>query len=185
MLGSSVWIQTKSNLFWFIEGRTHFRSSWHAKTSSTLNEPTQNVLSSKSPHHLQACTKDLPNMKVLNHNKQLSTKTCVALENNFNVQHLKTFDSDTEALRVLWQGFAYLLFSANSAGIAMAQLLQSGNTYISGTHTCADASTFCTQARVAIALGFGAFLTLAISALLTGMRVARWMMSWRAHRPIY
>lgn len=115
------------------------------------------------------------------HNNKLSIKTHVEPESSFNVQHLKTFDPHTEALRSLWQGFAYLLFSANSAGIAMAQLLQSGNANISGTHTCADASSFCTQARVAIALGFGAFLTLAISALLTGMRVARWMLSWRPH----
>ncbi|KAG0592585.1 hypothetical protein KC19_1G264600 [Ceratodon purpureus] len=72
------------------------------------------------------------------------------------------------------QGFAYLLFSANSAGIAMAQLLQSGNTLIFGQYECSAAGSFCTQARVSIALGFGAFLFLAISSLLTGLRVARW-----------
>lgn len=72
------------------------------------------------------------------------------------------------------QGFAYLLFSANSAGIAMAQLLQSGNTLILGQYHCSDAGIYCTQARLAIALGFGAFLFLALSSFLTGLRVARW-----------
>lgn len=72
------------------------------------------------------------------------------------------------------QGFAYLLFSANSAGIAMAQLLQSGAMPILGQFDCSDAGGYCTQARVSIALGFGAFLFLAISSLLTGLRVARW-----------
>jgi len=72
------------------------------------------------------------------------------------------------------QGFAYLLFSANSAGIAMAQLLQSGNALIHGQYECSQAGGYCTQARISIALGFGAFLFLAISSLLTGLRVARW-----------
>ncbi|XP_024369606.1 CASP-like protein 4C2 [Physcomitrium patens] len=72
------------------------------------------------------------------------------------------------------QGFAYLLFSANSAGVAMAQLLQSGNTLIHGAYHCTEAGGYCTQARVSIALGFVAFLFLALSSLLTGLRVARW-----------
>ncbi|KAG0620314.1 hypothetical protein M758_4G206400 [Ceratodon purpureus] len=72
------------------------------------------------------------------------------------------------------QGFAYLLFSANSAGIAMAQLLQSGTTLILGQYQCPDAGVFCTQARVSVALGFGAFFFLAFSSFLTGLRVARW-----------
>lgn len=75
------------------------------------------------------------------------------------------------------QGFSYLLFSASSAGIAMAQLLQTGNAMILGTRTCPDAGSFCTQARVAIAFGFGAFLFLAISTFFTGLRVARWWLS--------
>lgn len=75
------------------------------------------------------------------------------------------------------QGFAYLLFSANSAGIAMAQLLQSGNSLIHGAYRCSDAGVFCTQARALIGLGFGAFLFLALSSLLTGLRVARWYFS--------
>ena len=33
----------KINLFWFIESQ--FSTSWHAKTSLTLNEPIENVLS--------------------------------------------------------------------------------------------------------------------------------------------
>lgn len=72
------------------------------------------------------------------------------------------------------QGFAYLLFSANSVGIAMAQLLQSGSTLIQGQYYCSDAGAYCTQARVSIAMGFGAFLFLALSSFLTGLRVARW-----------
>jgi hypothetical protein len=31
MLGGSVWIWIKSNLFWFIECQTHISTSWHAK----------------------------------------------------------------------------------------------------------------------------------------------------------
>ncbi|XP_024390298.1 CASP-like protein 4C1 [Physcomitrium patens] len=72
------------------------------------------------------------------------------------------------------QGFACLLFSANSVGIAMAQLLQSGSTLIQGQYYCSDAGAYCTQARVSIAMGFGAFLFLALSSFLTGLRVARW-----------
>ena len=41
--GSSVWIWTKRNPFWFIEGQTHPSTSWHAKISLTLNEPIKNV----------------------------------------------------------------------------------------------------------------------------------------------
>ena len=44
MLGGIVWIQLKSNLFWYIEGQTFFVISWHTKMSSTLNAPRWNVL---------------------------------------------------------------------------------------------------------------------------------------------
>jgi hypothetical protein len=39
MLGGSVGIQLKSNLFWFIEGPTPFSTSRHAKISLILDEP--------------------------------------------------------------------------------------------------------------------------------------------------
>ena len=44
MLGGSVWIWMKSNLFRFIEGQTTYSTSWHAKMSLTLNGPIKNVL---------------------------------------------------------------------------------------------------------------------------------------------
>ena len=37
-LGGNVWIWMKSNLFRFIEGQTHFSTSWHFKMSLTLNQ---------------------------------------------------------------------------------------------------------------------------------------------------
>ena len=63
MLGGSVWIWMKSNLFRFIEGQTHFSTSWHAKLSLTLNWTNIGCSSFKPPHYLQACTKNLPNME--------------------------------------------------------------------------------------------------------------------------
>ena len=48
MLGGSVQIWTKSNLFWFIQGgggvQTNSSTSWHAKLSLTLNIYRKNVL---------------------------------------------------------------------------------------------------------------------------------------------
>jgi hypothetical protein len=38
MLGGIVCIEMKSNLLLFIEGQTHFSTSWHSKMSLTLNE---------------------------------------------------------------------------------------------------------------------------------------------------
>ena len=43
MLGGSVWICMKSNLFRFIEGKNHFSTSWHAKMSLNFNDPVKNV----------------------------------------------------------------------------------------------------------------------------------------------
>ncbi len=75
------------------------------------------------------------------------------------------------------QGFAYLLFSASSVGVAMAQLLQTGTVSILSSYDCSDAKAFCNQAKVAISLGFGAFFFLALSSCITGLRVARWWLS--------
>ena len=47
----------KSNLLWYIEGQTHFSTSWHAKISLTLNDPIEDALSANLQHYLQACTK--------------------------------------------------------------------------------------------------------------------------------
>ena len=53
MLGRSVWIWTKSNLCQFIESQTQFSTSWHARTSLTLNEPIYNIIFlSKPPQYL-------------------------------------------------------------------------------------------------------------------------------------
>ncbi|KAD7480085.1 hypothetical protein R6Q59_008882 [Mikania micrantha] len=60
------------------------------------------------------------------------------------------------------QVFAYVLLSANSAGTEMARQLR-------GTATC---DVFCIQSDIAVALGFAGFLFLMISALLSGFRVA-------------
>ncbi len=75
------------------------------------------------------------------------------------------------------QGFAYLLFSASSVGVAMAQLLQTGTVSILSSYDCSDAKAFCNQAKLAISLGFGAFFFLALSSCITGLRVARWWLS--------
>ena len=39
ILGGSVCVWMKRNLFQFIHDKTHFSTSWHAKMSLTLNEP--------------------------------------------------------------------------------------------------------------------------------------------------
>lgn len=77
------------------------------------------------------------------------------------------------------QGFAYLLFSAASAGAAIAQGLQSGNLRIQGSYICADVPSFCFLARLSIGFTFAAFVCLAASAVLSGYRVARWFMRFQ------
>lgn len=75
-----------------------------------------------------------------------------------------------EALQVWFdfghdQGFAYLVLSANAAGTAFVRSLSSGD-------TCTSVSSFCVQSYISIALGFGGFLFLLFSSLLSGYRVA-------------
>ena len=43
MLGGSVWIRMKSNLFQLIEGQSHISSSRYAKMSLTLKNPFRMV----------------------------------------------------------------------------------------------------------------------------------------------
>ncbi|XP_065871393.1 CASP-like protein 4C1 [Euphorbia lathyris] len=62
------------------------------------------------------------------------------------------------------QVFAYLLLSANSAGTALARTLK-------GDDTCTVSNGFCVQSYIAIALGFGGFVFLGLSSLLSGYRV--------------
>lgn len=77
------------------------------------------------------------------------------------------------------QGFAYLIFSACSAGTAVAQNLREGHILlIHGVYGCQqDARSFCTQAEISIGLAFGAFLLIALSSLLSGFRLARWLIN--------
>ncbi|KAM7264060.1 hypothetical protein ACFE04_001743 [Oxalis oulophora] len=63
------------------------------------------------------------------------------------------------------QVFAYLLLSANSAGTELATTLRS-------KETCADTNAFCVQSEISIALGFVGFMFLGFSSLLSGFRVA-------------
>ncbi|XP_030462184.1 CASP-like protein 4C2 [Syzygium oleosum] len=62
------------------------------------------------------------------------------------------------------QVFAYVLISAESAGMALARTLK-------GSDTCTASSAFCIQSDIAIALGFAGFLFLAFSSLLSGFRL--------------
>ncbi|CBI31694.3 hypothetical protein AAG906_010881 [Vitis piasezkii] len=62
------------------------------------------------------------------------------------------------------QVFAYLLLSADAAGTALARTLKR-------TETCTDDNAFCVQSDIAIALGYGGFLFLGFSSLLSGFRV--------------
>lgn len=76
----------------------------------------------------------------------------------------------TEVLQVWFdfghdQVFAYLLLSADSAGTALARVLK-------GADTCTAWSAFCVQADIAIAFGFIGFLFLGFSSVLSGFRVA-------------
>eukprot|EP01018_Ginkgo_biloba_P033586 Gb_14621 [translate_table: standard] len=75
------------------------------------------------------------------------------------------------------QAFAYLLFSASSAGTTLAENLRSGHVWIASDHTCNDVNVFCVQADIAIALGFAAFLFLASVSLLSGFRVASFIIT--------
>ncbi|XP_040993705.1 CASP-like protein 4C2 isoform X2 [Juglans microcarpa x Juglans regia] len=68
------------------------------------------------------------------------------------------------------QVFAYLLLSANSAGIALAKALRR-------TDTCTDTSAFCIQSDISIALGFAGFLFLGFSSLLSGFRVVSFIIN--------
>lgn len=63
------------------------------------------------------------------------------------------------------QVFAYLLLSAGSAGTALVKTLR-------GTDTCTATSSFCVQSDISIALGFAGFLFLAFSSLISGFRLA-------------
>ncbi|KAJ8766005.1 hypothetical protein K2173_020521 [Erythroxylum novogranatense] len=63
------------------------------------------------------------------------------------------------------QVFAYLLLSADSAGTALARTFKDGD-------KCTVNNAFCVQTDIAIALGFGGFLFLGFSSLLSGFRVA-------------
>ncbi|XVF23867.1 hypothetical protein REPUB_Repub13aG0076500 [Reevesia pubescens] len=63
------------------------------------------------------------------------------------------------------QVFAYLLLSADSAGTALAKTLK-------GTATCTTSNSFCIQSDISVALGFAGFLFLGLSSLLSGFRVA-------------
>lgn len=63
------------------------------------------------------------------------------------------------------QVFAYILLSANSAGTALVKTLK-------GTDTCTVTSAFCVQSDISIALGFAGFLFLGLSSLMSGFRVA-------------
>lgn len=63
------------------------------------------------------------------------------------------------------QVFAYLLLSADSAGTELARTLK-------GTDTCTAANAFCLQTDISVALGFAGFLFIGVSSLLSGFRVA-------------
>ncbi|ONK62284.1 uncharacterized protein A4U43_C07F2320 [Asparagus officinalis] len=74
-----------------------------------------------------------------------------------------------EALQ-LWLDFshdqvlAYLLLSAEASGTGEARNLRRGD-------TCAAEDAFCVQAYISVALGFGGFMFLAASALISGYRL--------------
>ncbi|KAI3721271.1 hypothetical protein L2E82_32277 [Cichorium intybus] len=63
------------------------------------------------------------------------------------------------------QVFAYMLLSADAAGTEMARQLRR-------VATCTANNAFCIQSDIAVGLGFAAFLFLMISSLLSGFRVA-------------
>lgn len=63
------------------------------------------------------------------------------------------------------QGFSFLVLSANTAGTALARDL-------GRNETCTSEGAFCVQSYISIALGFVGFLFLAFISLLSGFRVA-------------
>ncbi|KAI0509852.1 hypothetical protein KFK09_010449 [Dendrobium nobile] len=63
------------------------------------------------------------------------------------------------------QVFAYMLLAAEATGTGVARDLH-------GHGSCDAAGAFCVQAYISVALGFGGFAFLALSALLSGFRVA-------------
>ncbi|KAI5064239.1 hypothetical protein GOP47_0020909 [Adiantum capillus-veneris] len=73
------------------------------------------------------------------------------------------------------QGFAYLILSACSAGTAVAHNLRERHILIHGAYGCDEADSFCTKAEISIGLAYGAFLFIALSSLLSGYRLARWL----------
>ncbi|ERN07811.1 hypothetical protein AMTRI_Chr08g204360 [Amborella trichopoda] len=75
------------------------------------------------------------------------------------------------------QAFAYLLFCANSAGTVMAQALRSGSAWVGQEHSCNEVNAFCIQSAVSISLGFGGAVFLAASTLLSGFKVACWIIN--------
>ncbi|CAI9092437.1 OLC1v1027666C1 [Oldenlandia corymbosa var. corymbosa] len=68
------------------------------------------------------------------------------------------------------QVFAYMLLSADSAGTELARSLK-------GKDTCTESNAFCIQSDISIALGFAGFLFLGLSALLSGFRVASYIIN--------
>ncbi|KAL2526113.1 CASP-like protein 4C1 [Abeliophyllum distichum] len=69
------------------------------------------------------------------------------------------------------QVFAYVLLSANSAGASLARTLKE-------TDTCTASNTFCIQSDISIALGFAGFLFIGFSSLLSGFRVANFIINY-------
>lgn len=63
------------------------------------------------------------------------------------------------------QVFAYMLLSADSTGTELAQRLRK-------TDTWTTSKAFCIQSDISIALGFAGFLFLGMSSLISGFRVA-------------
>ena len=77
-LGGGVWSWMKSNLFWFIEGQTHFSTSWHAKMRLTINDLLWKRSLFKPPHYHHSCTKKLTKHgRCCVQKKQLLTKRLV------------------------------------------------------------------------------------------------------------
>ncbi|KAK4786362.1 hypothetical protein SAY86_003051 [Trapa natans] len=69
------------------------------------------------------------------------------------------------------QVFAYMLMSAGSAGAALSRTLKSPAP-ATESDICSSRSSFCIQADIAVALGFASFMFLGFSCLLSGFRVA-------------
>ncbi|MED6119605.1 hypothetical protein PIB30_013242 [Stylosanthes scabra] len=63
------------------------------------------------------------------------------------------------------QVFAYLLLSASAAGTSTVRTLRDGG------NACTASNSFCVQSDIAIALGYGAFVFLGFTSLLSGFRV--------------